>query len=140
MRFYGHSQHTVDDKGRVSLPAKQRKALPDELVVVPSPIDQSLYVFSEEGYDKWIDDFFPEGFNPRSRSDQRFRKKLFDSAENVVVDAAGRIKLSAEHRKLVGIEKNVMVIGNDDHLEIEDLGVYEEERESEDSYDGFFVD
>lgn len=140
MRFLGHSQHTVDDKGRVSLPAKQRKALPDEVVVVPSPMGEAILVFSEEAFDKWADSFFPDGFNPRSKSDQKARKRLFGRAENVTIDSAGRIKLPAEQMQRAGIEKNVMISGNDDHLEIEDLGVYEEDQVEDDSFDNFFVD
>ncbi|MGI6033062.1 MAG: division/cell wall cluster transcriptional repressor MraZ [Coriobacteriales bacterium] len=139
MRFSGHAQHSVDDKGRVSLPAKQRKALPEEVVVVPG-FGKALYVFSEEAFDAWVDSFFPEGYNPRSKGDRELRGRLFGSAENVAVDAAGRIKLSAEQREAVGIVKDVMISGNDDHLEIQDLAVYEQKQASLVSLDDLLED
>lgn len=130
MRFHGEYQHTVDAKGRVSLPAKFRKALPEEVVVVPS-LGGALSVFSEEAYNAWVDLFFPKnedgtgGYNPRSTKDVMFRKKLNASAENASVDSAGRITLSPRKRELAGIEKDVWIIGDDDHIEIWSAAAYE---------------
>ena len=131
MRFHGEYQHTVDAKGRVSLPAKFRKALPEEVVVVPG-VSGALSVFSEEAFDAWVDSFFPKkedgssGYNPRSAKDVMFRKGLNASAENATVDSAGRITLSAKKRAAAGIVKDVYIIGDDDHIEIWDAGAYEE--------------
>ena len=143
MRFHGEYQHTVDAKGRVSLPAKFRKALPEEVIVVPG-VGGALSVFSEEAFDAWVDSFFPKGedgtggSNPRSKKDVMFRKKLNASAENATVDSAGRITLSARKREDAGIEKDVWIIGDDDHIEIWNAQSYEETMESI-SWDDFLV-
>ncbi len=132
MRFSGHAQHSVDDKGRVSLPAKQRKALPDELKIVPG-FDKALYVFADEEFVAWVDSFFVDEYNPRKREDRMLRSRLFGSAESVSVDSAGRIKLSTELCEKAGIVKDVMITGNDDHLEIQSLESYEALQDSFDS-------
>ncbi len=143
MQFHGEYQHTVDTKGRVSLPAKFRKALPDEVVVVPG-VFGGLSVFSEEGYAKWVEAFFPpkedgtSGYNQRSRKDVMFRKMLNASAENTSVDSAGRITLSVRKREDANITKDVLIIGDDDHIEIWDVKSYEEAMEGI-SFDDFMV-
>ena len=57
MRFFGTDERSVDEKGRISLPAKMRKALSDDVVVVPG-FDNALYVFEEEAFLNWLDSFF----------------------------------------------------------------------------------
>lgn len=149
MRFNGRSQHTVDDKGRVSLPAKFRKALPDEVIVVPSIPgrgEEALYVFAEDEFEAWIDSFFKkkedgsEGYNPRSKKDVKLRKFLNANAETVSVDAAGRIKLSATQRADRGIEKNVTIIGDEDHLEIWDSETYDAYMAEDMNFDDLWED
>jgi MraZ protein len=122
MRFFGTDERSVDDKGRVSLPAKMRKALPDEVVIVPG-FDDALYVFSEEAFLDWVDSFFPEeegGYDPRKRAHIELRSALTRSAESVNIDAAGRVKIPAKQRVRASIEKDVTVTGNDDHIELWD--------------------
>lgn len=130
MRYHGEYQHTVDAKGRVSLPAKFRKALPEEVVIVPG-VGGALCVYSEEGFDEWMCSFFrkedgSDGFNPRSARDVALQRKLSASAENVTVDGAGRVTISAAKRKAAQIGKDVYVIGVVDHVEIWDAARYEE--------------
>lgn len=129
MRFHGEYKHTVDAKGRVSLPSKFRKVLPEELLVVPG-FGGALYVFEENAFDTWVDSLFAnkeEGYNPKKREDVMLRKYLNARAESVVVDKAGRITLSAKKRSDAGIDKDVWIIGDDDHLEIWDEQKYEEQ-------------
>lgn len=143
MRFHGEYQHTVDAKGRVSLPAKFRKALPEEVVVVPG-VCGALCVFSNEAFDVWVESFFPKkedgtsGYDSRSKRDVMLRKKLNASAENTSVDSAGRITLSARKREGAGIDKDVWIIGDGDHIEIWDAASYEEAMEGI-SLDDFMV-
>jgi len=133
MRFRGTYQHTVDAKGRLSLPAKFRKALPEEVTIVPVPnesIGKALYVFSDEAYDAWMDSFFEDEeqkkFNPRSKKHIALAKYLNASAESTTVDAAGRVKLSAKQCEKVGIGKDVTVVGQGDHIEIWDTEAWNE--------------
>ena len=146
MRFNGQSQHTVDDKGRVSLPAKFRKALPDEVIIVPSLPgrgENALFVFAEEDFRQWVDSFFPieeGGYNPRSRKDVQLRKFLNANAETVAVDSAGRVKLSAKQRSERGIAKAVTIIGDEDHLEIWDTDEFETYMSESMTFDDFWED
>lgn len=146
MRFRGEYQHSVDSKGRVSLPAKFRKALPDEVTIVPvanADFGKALYVFSDEAYDEWMDSFFDTeegGYNPRSKRHIALHKYLNSSAESVAVDAAGRVKLSPKQCEKVAIDKNVTIIGEGDHIEIWDSQALESYMDSIDPFGDFLED
>ena len=131
MRFHGEYQHTVDSKGRVSLPAKFRKALPEEVVIVPT-MAGALSVFSEEAFEAWVDSLFTnrEGentYDPMDPTSAMLRKQLNANAENATVDSAGRITISAKKRKSAQIDRDVYIIGDTDHVEIWSAASYEEQ-------------
>lgn len=143
MGFRGTFKHSVDSKGRVSLPAKFRKMIPEDLNIVPVPnqdFGKALYVFSDEAYDAWMDSFFEaeEGrYDPRSKKHIAMRRYLDASTELVTVDAAGRIKLSADQCKVVGIDKDVVITGQGDHIEIWDAQTFDDYMASIDPFAAF---
>ena len=55
----------------------------------------------------------------------RLRRKLKARAKDVEIDASGRIMLPAEAREVVGIDKDVAVVGNTGYFEIWDAKRYE---------------
>ena len=55
----------------------------------------------------------------------RLRRKLKSRAADVSIDAAGRIMISAEQREAVGIDKEVVVVGNTGYFEIWDAKRYD---------------
>ena len=50
----------------------------------------------------------------------KLKERLTAFAEDADIDSAGRIGISARLRSIVGLEKDVTIIGCDDHLKIED--------------------
>lgn len=117
----GEYRFKVDAKGRMSLPAKFRKVLSDDLVVVRELEDQCLYVFEVGDYEMWIDRLFEQrfgGFDETSRMHLGLRRQLKARAMAVDVDASGRIGLPQDAREKVGIDKDVIVLGNTGRFEI----------------------
>lgn len=121
--FIGTYDHTLDAKGRVSLPAKFRKSLPVTLNLIP--YRGAILVFTEEGFEKWIAKFFPEGDNPRSDEDDAMMFYLMGMAEETEIDSAGRISISAKARASAGLEKDVAIVGRGDRIEIVSRAAYE---------------
>ena len=126
----GEFRFKTDAKGRMSLPAKFRKALSSELVVTRDPDkDEYLMVFEAEAFDEWVaslfDSAFEGGYNPTNRKHQAFRRKLKSRADDVQVDSAGRIMLPAEQREAVGINRDVAIVGNTGYFEVWDAKRYE---------------
>ncbi len=125
----GEFRFKVDGKGRVSLPAKFRKALSNDLVVTRDLEDECLYVFETPEFEAWINRLFAERFGGYKASDRqhvKLRRKLKSRARGVEVDASGRIMLSGELREAAGIDKDVVLIGNTGYFEIWDAKRYEQ--------------
>jgi MraZ protein len=118
----------MDAKGRVSLPAKHRRALPEELVVIKSPHSDfpSLRVYSEAEYDAWI--IRMTEAKSMAADDAELDLLISDLHAQVVevkVDPAGRILIPAHLRQEAALTKSVAVRGAGDHVELWDPQILE---------------
>jgi MraZ protein len=108
--FRGRYQHTIDPKGRLSVPAKFRDALAsygENLVVVPN--EHSLEVHPLEEWQR-----IEEKLNAQSMFSPEVRhlSRLYMSrAKDVGLDGAGRILLPPDTRQQAGLDKNVTLVG-----------------------------
>ncbi len=131
INLFGAYTHNVDAKGRLSLPAKFRKKLPEDLVVLVEPRKQCLYVFDEEGYVDYVNNqLFAKkgGYDPLNPEHEELRRQISEFADGVTVDSAGRINLSERLRSVVGITREVELIGNAGYFEVWDAKRREEAR------------
>ena len=127
--LFGSFRFKVDAKGRVALPSKFRKALSKDLVVSLSPVDKCVYVFEPDGFNAWVKQLFDAsfgGYDAAKREHLHLLTALKSNADSVEVDSAGRISLKQEIREGAGIEKDVVLVGNNGRLEIWDADSFEE--------------
>ena len=121
--FLGEHQHTLDAKGRVSLPAKFRNQLSGS-VTVAQGLDHSLYVFPPEDYDRFMTDLLAKSdFNPKVREVRRF---FASGATEVPLDSAGRVSLTPKLREWATLTRDVVVIGSGDRVELWDAARWAE--------------
>ena len=128
----GEFRFKADAKGRVSLPAKFRKVLPIELVVTLDPDSRYLMVFTSEDFNEWVKDLMKATlgeFDSSSRKHLGMRRALKARAYDVQVDSAGRIMLPAEQRTTAGIDKDVVIVGNEGYFEVWDAKRYASDSE-----------
>ncbi|MEP9391297.1 MULTISPECIES: division/cell wall cluster transcriptional repressor MraZ [Gordonia] len=117
VRFVGTYTPKLDDKGRLTLPAKFRDALAGGVMVTRGQ-DHSLSVYRAEEFDAIAERTMEASRNdPEARAFQRY---FFASTDEQRPDGQGRITLAAEHRQYAGLSKECVVIGSFDHLEIWD--------------------
>jgi MraZ protein len=108
--FRGRYQHSIDPKGRLSVPAKFRDVLAQyegTLIVVPN--DNALEVHPLEEWQR-----LENRINEQSQFDPEVRKlgRLYISrAKDVDLDAAGRILLPPDSRQQAGLGKDVTLVG-----------------------------
>ncbi|MBR0404397.1 MAG: division/cell wall cluster transcriptional repressor MraZ [Eggerthellaceae bacterium] len=118
----GSFQFKTDVKGRVSLPAKFRKVLSDDLVVTCALTGEFLMVFDgQDSFNAWVDGLFVDkfgGYNSTNREQLMLRSVLKGNAFDVQADSAGRILLPSDLREKVGIDRDVTIVGNTGFFEV----------------------
>src|ERR1700752_4703155 len=113
--FLGTYTPKLDDKGRLTLPAKFRDALAGGLMVTKSQ-DHNLAVYPREAFEQMA-----RRASSASRSDpeaRAFLRYLAAGTDEQHPDSQGRITLSAEHRRYANLSKDCGVTGEVDYLEI----------------------
>jgi MraZ protein len=119
--FLGDYQHTLDAKGRVSLPAKFRAEMTGS-VVVAKGLDECLYIYPADEYAKFTASLVAgNDFDPRKREVRRF---FMTGASETELDSAGRVSLPAGLRAYAHLTKDVAVTGNGNRIEIWDAGAW----------------
>ncbi|MBV7296230.1 division/cell wall cluster transcriptional repressor MraZ [Corynebacterium sp. TAE3-ERU12] len=115
--FLGTYTPKLDDKGRLTLPAKFREDLAGGLMVTKGQ-DHSLAVYPKGEFIELAQRATKASrTNPRARA---FIRNLAASTDEQRPDASGRITLSADHREYARLTKQCVVIGSIDFLEIWD--------------------
>jgi MraZ protein len=119
--FQGASAINLDAKGRMAVPTRHRDALSPAgnagLVLTAHP-DSCLLLYP-------LADWIPirtkvMGFPSLDRQASLWKRLLVGFAEDVSLDAAGRLLISPELRDFAKIEKNVMFVGQGSHFQIWD--------------------
>ena len=113
----GEHDHALDEKNRLTLPAKLREQL-GESVVVTRGMDGCLYAYAESHWQELAARI--RGLDPLSRESRQMQRHFFSGAVAAEPDKQGRIVLPAALLKEAGIAREVTVAGMFDHLEIWD--------------------
>jgi MraZ protein len=117
--FRGRFDHTIDDKGRVSLPVKFREILRkyNDAIVITT-FDGCLYVYPHEEWIKVEEKVseLPSG----SREMRDFLRSLLANATECTVDKQGRILVPNSLRPIANLIKDVVIAGRIKHFEIWD--------------------
>jgi MraZ protein len=113
--FLGEFEHTIDDKGRMTIPAKFRGRLASGAVVTKG-IDSCLWLYPIDGWNDLatrISDL-PQT-DPKARE---FRRQVFGGASDSVPDRQGRVNLPPYLRQYANIDKQAVIVGLFDHCEV----------------------
>ena len=113
----GEHDHSLDDKNRLTLPARFRASLGDG-VVVTRGMDGCLYAYAADDWQRLAERI--RGLDPLSRESRMMRRHFFAGAVSADLDRQGRMVLPASLLEAAGIEREVTVAGVYDHLEIWD--------------------
>jgi transcriptional regulator MraZ len=121
----GTHEHTIDDKNRLTLPAKFRKAFQDGLVVTRG-IDQCLHAYRREDWDRHVQSRLAP-LDPLSKEARRLERFFFASAAEAELDKQGRVMLPAALIDHAQLGREVVVAGVNDRLEIWDREAWRRE-------------
>jgi len=121
----GEFDHTLDDKNRLTLPARFRQAFADG-VVVTRGMDGCLAVYTREAWDRFIEQRLSE-LDPFSREARQMSRFLFAGAVEAELDRQGRVGLPPALLQHARLGREVVVAGLRDHVEIWDRAAWREQ-------------
>ena len=125
MMLTGTHPRTLDDKKRMALPKRIREQLgePETLFVTPGP-DQCLWVYTQQGLERLADRLDQA---PATDAEARvFRRLYFAQTEAVDLDRSGRILIPERLGQFASLQRDVVLIGVRDHLELWDAARWQE--------------
>lgn len=119
--FCGDSRHTVDAKKRVFLPKRFQQGLPldedgNRVAVLTRGLDGCLYLFPENGLERALKRMDTEAFAVKDQ--RKLQRMFFSYTSRVTLDASGRLLIPDKLRKLAEIEKDVVMLGVENRVEI----------------------
>lgn len=112
--FSGEFEHAIDEKGRLTIPAKFRAELADG-VFVTRGLDGCLFVYPIGEWKALAEKLVKL---PLAQSNARYFNRMMFSGAECKLDNQGRILLPAPLREHAAIESDVVVIGLNSRLEI----------------------
>ena len=113
--FLGTYTPKLDDKGRLTLPAKFRDELRGGLMITKGQ-DRCLYVFTREAFGELATKVASAPLT--SESARVFQRNLFSGTDEQNPDAQGRIAITPELRRYAGLTKDCVVIGANSRIEV----------------------
>lgn len=113
--FKGEFTYSLDDKGRMVLPSAFRAHLRGTIVVVKG-FENNLYVYDEDEWKKQEKVY--AGLSDFKGNARKLKLLVFSGICEVLPDKQGRIKVSSSLLKYAGVEKEVVMVGMVNHVEI----------------------
>jgi len=131
--FIGEYYHSVDAKGRLIIPAKLRDSLAGKFIMTKG-LDHCLFVYT---MDEWIPIESKLKTLPlTSKNARAFVRFFFSGATECEIDKQGRVLIPSNLRNHAYLEKEIVIIGVGDRLEIWSQNLWNKYNEDDDlSYD-----
>jgi MraZ protein len=117
----GEHEHSLDDKNRLTLPAKLRGAFEDG-VVVTRGLDGCLYAYPRDEWERMAERI--RGLDPLAEASRVMQRHFFAGAAQGELDRQGRLVIPAALLERAGLKREVTVVGVHDHLEIWDRATW----------------
>ncbi len=124
MPFQGNHDHSLDAKNRLTVPARFRAQLAGP-IVLGKGFERCLQVFPETDYDAIAEQALA-GVNPLSQEARDLNRHLFGNSTPTELDSAGRIMVPGPFLAHAGIEKDAVIVGAGQWLEIWDRATWQE--------------
>lgn len=115
-KFTGQFEHSLDDKGRLTVPSRLRARLGDHFVLTIAPPEPCLALYPDPTWSE-----FCTKLEAASRKDARYRsfvRHLFANTEEITLDGQGRVVLPQALREYASIERDVVLVGTLTRVEL----------------------
>lgn len=113
--FLGEFIHTIDEKGRLVIPAKFRSALASGMVITRG-MDRCLVIYPMEAWQAYRERISSLPMTDQSARD--LRRLVFGSAADITPDSQGRFVIPPSLREYASLDGQVVVVGCDNYIEL----------------------
>jgi len=124
--FRGEYEATVDAKGRFLLPAGIKKKLPEGTVtlMLNRGIEKCLTLYTEQSWE--VTEQQVTRLNDFDEENRIFRRRFLGGITEVELDGAGRMLLPSSLKEYAGLQKDILLVGLGDKIEIWDAVKYKQ--------------
>lgn len=120
--FIGEYHYNIDEKGRITIPSKFRPSLESDFIITRG-LDNCLYVYAKKEWNEMIDKYKNL---PNTKDARMFMRVFLSGAIECSIDKQGRTNLSAPLISYAKLNKECVIIGVNDHLEIWNYDIWQE--------------
>lgn len=127
--FRGSFEHSIDSKGRVSVPSRFRDVIAERFegkLVLTMDFDKCIMVYPLEEWERIEEKI--KALPQSTREVKDYTRFIFSNAAECELDKQGRILIPPPLRERAGLNKNVMVVGIINKMEIWDRSAWEARR------------
>ena len=123
MAFHGTFEHSLDAKNRLTIPAKFRAALAGRVFLVRG-VDPCISLYPEATYTTLTQSALAN-LNPFEPQARDLKRMLYGNATDTELDSAGRVMLTPRQLEHARIDREVVITGAGDCLELWDRSAWE---------------
>jgi MraZ protein len=133
LSFRGTFDHALDAKHRLTIPAKFRGSLAGTVVVAASPeieagSPRAISIWPPQDYEDYMASILKD-LNPGTPKARELKRFFFNTSFDVELDNANRVMLPPELMRYAGLDKEVVVTGSGECLEVWDRARYRDNLE-----------
>jgi MraZ protein len=118
LAFRGHFEYSLDAKKRLNIPPRFRAAFSGG-VVLAKWLEPCVAIWTPDAFESFTSSFLAD-LNPVSAERRKLTRFFAGSSFDTELDSAGRVTLNQALLDHAGVEKEVVLVGNLDHLEVWD--------------------
>jgi MraZ protein len=119
----GEFKNTLDDKGRVSIPAKLREGLQKNTLILTKGIEHCVWLLPPEQWEKVSSTLMQSGSLSMKKSNL-VHHRFIVPAQELEIDKAGRVAIPQSLRDFAGLSRDCVILGNGKSIEIWDTEQY----------------
>lgn len=112
--FMGEYHHNIDDKNRLTIPAKVRYELGEKFIITRG-LDKCLFIYPQKEWNNIIAKYKEL---PNTKDARNFMRFFLSGATECEFDKQGRINIPSPLSKYAELEKDCVIIGVNDRLEV----------------------
>lgn len=112
--FMGEFHHSIDEKGRIIIPSKLREGLKENFIITRG-LDGCLFIYPKVEWDNVINKYKEL---PDTKDKRQFMRIFLSGASVCEYDKMGRINVPKPLMEYAKLEKDCIIIGVDERLEL----------------------